>query len=157
MRSLVLSSLLILFAGCGNGDGASGNDLGTTADLSAPTAPIDLAMATNDDLSMMTGCHGLQACLAGCKGNVACDMACRVNATTEAKRLYRALITCHVSVCDGPPDAGTGPCFAGTPMSTTCKLCISDSNMMSGMCAQGQPSWCGACYSEYAACQTNTP
>ncbi len=153
MKSLgVLAALVAVVAvGCGN-DNAAQQDM-AAPDLAAPAADL----STNDDLSTLTGCHGLELCLLACKGDTACQMTCRMNATTEAKKLAKALNDCRAATCDAG-DGGTGPCVAGMPASASCTQCRMDSISAPGTCTGGgMPSWCGACYAEYTACAANLP
>jgi hypothetical protein len=157
MRSLgivALASALAALPSCGKDDGAS-QDMATGTDLSVSSA-LDMS-ATNDDLSTLTGCHGLAACLAACKGDMGCQMTCRMSATMMGKKLARALNDCRQATCFAQ-DGGAAPCMMGTPMSAECMLCLKDADTAPGTCASsGTPSWCGACYQEFTACAADLP
>ena len=154
MKRLTLLTAILgaVAAGCGNDN--AGQDM-MSADLSASSA-LDMA-ASNDDLSMLTGCHGLEMCLAGCKGTTGCQMTCRVNATTMARKLAKMLNDCRQATCYAQ-DGGTGPCTAGMPATAACMLCLKDVDTAPGACTGGgMPSWCGACYQQFTACASDLP
>jgi hypothetical protein len=157
MKRLALLAALVGAAtlGCGNDNSSANQDMtAPSPDLTAPAADLSTA---NDDLSMLTGCRGLELCLGGCKGNTACEMACRTNATMMARKLAKALNACRQTTCDGG-DGGAGPCVAGMPQSATCMQCLKDTITAPGTCSGGgMPSWCGVCYSEFTACESDTP
>jgi hypothetical protein len=154
MRALTMLASVLAFAATGCGNGASGDDM-AAPDLSASSV-LDMT-AANDDLSTLSGCHGLEMCLAGCKGSTGCQMTCRMNATMAGRRLAKMLNDCRQATCF-VQDGGAEPCMAGVPASAACMLCQKDADTAPGMCAAGgMPSWCGACYQQFSACQSDLP
>ena len=146
-----------LAAGCGTDGNSAGQDLAASGQDLAVSSSFDLS-AANDDLSSLTGCHGLALCLVGCKGSATCQMSCRAAATGTARKLYRKLVDCRLATCYPHPDGGAEPCMLGAPPSALCSTCLKDADTMSGMCSgAGSPSWCGACYPELAACTSDLP
>lgn len=157
MKRLALLAALVGAAalGCGNDNSGNQDMMAAPPDVGAPAA--DLSSTANDDLSALNGCRGLVMCLAGCKGDNACQMACRMDATMMAKELAKALNDCRQTTCEGG-DGGAGPCVAGMPQSATCMQCLKDTITAPGTCTSGgTASWCGACYSEFMACVSDTP
>ena len=159
-RAFTLVAVLALaLAGCGdsadNGDGGSAGDGGGNGmDLAAPSGS-DLGMTLPRDMQPAYGCHALAACRAACTGN-SCAAMCNQSATSHARGLYQQVTHCVRNECFPSGDGGTAPCTQTGPPSQQCTTCQSDSLKMSGTCG-GDTTYCGACATEYAACEADLP
>lgn len=156
-------AILTLIGACssngGNGDGSAGGSGGNGAsDLSASAGSAsDLAAGNGLDLSAAQGCHSVASCVTGCSGNQACVQACIQSATSHGRSLYFKLVQCVRAACYPHPDSGAEPCTqnGGGAPSPACTMCVKDAEAMASSCT-GQPH-CGACYSQYSACQSDLP
>jgi hypothetical protein len=140
--------------GNGGGSGGGGGDAGI--DMSA-AAGSDLAMTLPADMQPAYGCHALLACLNACgTDQTACNL-CLQSATMQGLGLYGTMRNCVRRTCNPHPDGGPAPCTngAGTP-SPECTMCRADAIKMTGSCGS-DTMYCGACYSQYSACEANLP
>ena len=124
-------------------------------DLAAPPGS-DLAMTLPPDMQPAYGCHDLLACIASCTSN-SCITACNQSATAHARMLDQAIRRCIRNECYPVPDAGAAPCtFGGGTPTPACTMCQADSIKTSGSCGS-DTTYCGTCYTEYAACEADLP
>jgi hypothetical protein len=155
----MMSVVALLVAGCGssgdNGDGGGGAGGNGSGDLSA-AAGSDLSMTLPPDMQPAYGCHALDACISACTSNT-CAGQCAASSTMNAQMLYFALRGCQRRECFPVPDGGPAPCMkgGGTP-TPACTMCQADILKMAGTC-NGDTMYCGACYSQYSACQADLP
>jgi hypothetical protein len=160
LRLITILGFTACFLGCGGnndkGDGGGGSGGTGGGDLSASMGD-DMAGMLPPDLQPAYGCHELAACEDACTDAASC-MLCTESATMMARTLYRTATRCVQRECYPVPDGGPAPCSfngGGTP-SADCTACLTDSIKMSGSCG-ADTTYCGACYTQYAACEANTP
>jgi hypothetical protein len=116
----------------------------------------DLAGTLPPDMQPEYGCHELAACEDACSDQQSCQL-CQESATSQARMLYRSATRCVQRECYPVPDGGPAPCTFGngTP-SADCTTCLDDAIKMSGSCG-ADTTYCGACYTQYAACEADLP
>lgn len=161
IRTSMILGLTLVFLGCGgsnnnNGTGGNGGTGGTSGDMSAASGGgTDLAMTLPPDMQPAYGCHALDACLNACTDKASCSL-CQMSATPQALKLYQAASRCVSRLCFPHPDAGPAPCtFGGGTPSADCTACQDDSIKMAGTCTE--TTYCGSCYTQYAACEADLP
>ena len=156
----IISLATLLVAGCGssgnNGGGGGNGGTGGGMDLSA--GGEDMSMTLAPDMSPALGCHGLELCIAACTaGDTTCLNNCVQSATQMAIMLASNVRRCERRTCNPVPDGGPAPCMNGGGAPTPqCTMCQTDVFKMSGTCG-ADTTYCGACYTQYQACQANLP
>lgn len=158
--SAMIGMLGLFAVACGsgkgndNGNGGTGGNGSGGADLSAAASDLSTSAA---DLAPLKGCKSLAACIDGCS-DFGCANSCRSGSTQMAQVLYFQVLGCVRRVCYPHPDGGAAPCSQGGGGSGACAQCQKDVIAQPGSCTGGgEPSWCGACASQYAACEADTP
>ncbi|MGZ3425212.1 MAG: hypothetical protein ACXVCV_01125 [Polyangia bacterium] len=155
--------ITLLVAGCGSssngntgGNGGGGGGDGTSGmDLSA-VAGSDMASTLPPDMQPAYGCHALAACVDACTDQTSCSL-CISSSTAAARQLYQTLTRCVRRICYPHPDGGPAPCVqGGGTQPPECTTCQDDSIKMTGSCG-ADTTYCGTCYSAYAACEASTP
>jgi hypothetical protein len=168
LRTFIPTLAFALFlVGCGStnnngsggngGSGGTGGTGGTGTDMTAANGDgADLAMTLPPDMQPAYGCHALAGCIDACTDQASCSL-CIQSSTQHAGMLYQTLTRCVRRECFPHPDGGPAPCTngGGTP-SAECTACQSDSIKMSGTCG-ADTTYCGTCYTQYSACQADTP
>ncbi|HXU67880.1 MAG TPA: hypothetical protein VN947_01060 [Polyangia bacterium] len=158
----MILGLTLVFLGCGgsnnnNGTGGNGGTGGSgSGDMSgAAGGGGDMAMTLPPDMQPAYGCHALAACEDACTDQASCTL-CQQSATKQARQLYQAASRCVRNECFPHPDGGPAPCtFSGGTPSADCTACQDDSIKMAGTCTE--TTYCGTCYSQYAACEADLP
>ena len=162
LRTSLVLGLTLAFLGCGsssnNGTGGNGGGGGTAGggDMSASAGGgADMSMMLSPDLQPAYGCHDLAACEDACTDQTSCTL-CVQSSTSHARQLYQAAARCVRSECFPHADGGPAPCtFGGGTPSADCTACQADSIKMTGTCTE--TTYCGACYTQYAACEADLP
>lgn len=162
-RLTLVGVFMLLVAACGssgnNGNGGNGGSGdGGSVDLSGVVGgSTDLAMSLPADMQPAYGCHALRSCLIACNGDTTCFNNCVASSTMMAQQLYLTALRCQRKVCNPHPDGGPAPCVqGGGAQPPECTTCRADVFKMTGSCG-ADTMYCGFCYSQYAACEANTP
>jgi hypothetical protein len=128
MRQLIGAMLLLgCFAmGCDDDSGSGGK--------------MDLSVKVNPDMTMVFGtmtCGQVLTCVAGCAGSTTCVDACTATGTQAAQTKFGALVTCGITACAKPYDAGATPeCSSATDTSLACQGCIATEAQAPGCATQ---------------------
>ena len=116
-----------------------------------------MAMTLPPDMQPAYGCHALAACLDACTDQTSCTpLPTERDHPGEEALPGRHRAACRRE-CFPHPDGGPAPCTqgGGTP-SAECTACQADSIKMTGTCG-ADTTYCGTCYSQYAACEADLP